>query len=202
MTGRVLLAGTVDEVPGVWQLLAANDSVPELLFSSDSGGFTQATWSPDRTRIAVTLEPEDKAKQSSVMVMDADGGNRRIISPDFIESSDPAWTRDGTALLFALREGKVSTIVRVPVAGGKPDTLVQVMEGRLRSPRARQRQRRSVRAARERQRDGPGARAGRQSADAHDQRSRAKSCSPRYAMDGCCSRWIRQDAHVRARCSG
>ena len=134
VTGRVLLAGTVDEVPGVWQLLAANDSVPELLFSSDSGGFTQATWSPDRTRIAVTLEPEDKAKQSSVMVMDADGGNRRIISPDFIESSDPAWTRDGTALLFALRDGKVSTILRVPVAGGKPDTLVQVTEGRLRSP--------------------------------------------------------------------
>jgi hypothetical protein len=134
VTGRVLVAGTMQSAGGVWQLMAPADTVAVKVIPADSGALSQAVWSPDRTRIAVTVTPDDKTRLPVVMIMDADGANRQLVGPSLVESSDPAWTRDGSALLFTTRTGKASALVRVSAAGGKLDTLVQVADGRFRSP--------------------------------------------------------------------
>ncbi len=134
VTGRTLIAGTIGADRGVWQLLGASDTVPALLVAADSGTITQATWSPDRTRIAATIEPTERSALSRVVVMDADGTNQRTISPDLVAASDPSWAPDGSAVLIAVRDAKVSAILRVALAGGTPTTLVAITDGRVRHP--------------------------------------------------------------------
>ena len=134
VTGRALISGSIGGARGIWQLLGPNDSTPIPLVPGDSGMLTQATWSPDRTRIAATLESSEKSQPSRVVVMDADGTHWRIVSPDLMLASDPAWTSDGAAVLMAVRDSKTSSIVRVALGGGTPVTLVSVFEGRVRHP--------------------------------------------------------------------
>lgn len=134
VTGRALIAGSIGGTRGLWQMLGASDTTPVQLMPVDSGTITQATWSPDRTRIAATIEPTERSQPSRVVVMDADGRNWRTISPDLVASSDPAWTLDGSALLLATRDAKVSSIIRVDLANPAPVVLVSVFEGRVRYP--------------------------------------------------------------------
>lgn len=134
VTGRALVSGSIGNMRGIWHILGANDTTLVPLVAADSGLLTQATWSPDRTRIAATVEATEKSP-TRVVVMDADGTRWTTVSANaVVAAADPAWTRDGTALLIALRDTKSSSIIRVNVASGKSDTLVTVTDGRVRFP--------------------------------------------------------------------
>jgi len=134
VTGRVLIAGTIAGARGLWQLVGAADTVPELLLAFDSTSVAQAVWSPDRTMIAATLESFDRAKPSRLVVLRADGTQMRPLGTDLPSASDPAWTADGTAVLVAVRDGKNSAIARVPLAGTSSITLATSTDLRLRYP--------------------------------------------------------------------
>jgi dipeptidyl aminopeptidase/acylaminoacyl peptidase len=123
-------------VRGLWQLVGANDTTPTLLARVDSGLVSQAVWSPDRTRIAMTYEPMDKSNQSRVVVVDADGLNWRNLSPDTISSSDPAWSKDGKAVLMAARDPKTSSVIRVLVDTRAMTVLASGSSSKFRYPSA------------------------------------------------------------------
>ena len=134
VTGRVLVAGTIAGARGIWQLVGANDTVPELLTAMDSNTVSQAVWSPDRTMIAATLESLDRDKPSRLIVMRSDGKEMRVLGADLVSASDPAWTTDGTAVLVAVRDGKTSAIARVPLVGTTSFVLATSANARLRYP--------------------------------------------------------------------
>ena len=134
VSGRVLVSGIVGGVRGLWQFVSAGDTVPEPLMSLDTATVTQAVWSPDRMSIAATLQPLDRSKPSRLVVMGADGTNLRTLGEDLVSLSDPAWTRDGTAVLTAFRDGKKSGIAHVPLRGGAAVILAQSPDLRFRYP--------------------------------------------------------------------
>ncbi len=134
VSGRVLVSGIVNGVRGVWQFVSAGDTVPELLLSLDTATVTQAVWSPDRMLIAATMEPLDRSRPARLVVMSADGTNLRAIGEDVVSVSDPAWTRDGTAILTAFRDGKRSGIAHVPLRGGASAVLALSTDLRFRFP--------------------------------------------------------------------
>ncbi len=136
VTGRGLVSGTIAGVRGLWQLVGANDTVPTLIARVDSGLVSQAVWSPDRTRIAMTYEPLDRANQSRVVVIDADGRNWKNLSPDTISASDPSWTKDGKAVLMAGRDPKISSVLRVALETREVTLLASGSSSKFRYPSA------------------------------------------------------------------
>lgn len=136
VTGRGLVSGSIAGVRGIWQLVGADDTLPTLLARLDSGLVSQAVWSPDRTRIALTFEPVGRANLSRVALIDADGQNWTNLSPDTISASDPSWTQDGTAVLMAGRDPKVSSVLRVAIANRDITLLASSTLSKFRFPSA------------------------------------------------------------------
>lgn len=134
VTGRALISGSIAGVRGLWQLVHAGDTVPRLLMQIDTGSVSQAVWSPDRTTIALTYEPLDKANLPRVALVDADGRNWRNLSPDTISASDPSWTKDGTAVLMAGRDPKNGAVFRVTVGTRAATLLATGSNTRFRYP--------------------------------------------------------------------
>ncbi len=134
VTGRGLVSGTIGAVRGIWQLMNPGDTTPVLLLEANNGTFSQAVWSPDRTRIAATFEPLDKPNQATVVVMDADGTHVSTLSPDTVFASDPAWSRDGASVLLVLRDPKVSSILRVALGSKTVTQITTSLDTKYRYP--------------------------------------------------------------------
>lgn len=134
VTGRALISGTIAGVRGLWQLVHVGDTVPRLLMQIDTGSVSQAVWSPDRTTIALTFEPLDRTNLPRVALVDADGRNWRNLSPDTISASDPSWMKDGTAVLMAGRDPKVSSVLRVAVGTRTATVLASGSSMKFRYP--------------------------------------------------------------------
>ena len=116
---------------GFHGLLIGGDDTPFYslrLANADGSGVTEivpvtganmegATWSPDGTRIAFSMN-------SDIYVVHADGsGLRRLTTYAFAES--PAWSPDGTRIAYArFSSDPEPRIMAIPAAGGEPVMLV------------------------------------------------------------------------------
>jgi uncharacterized protein YjdB len=104
---------------GIYQLrLAAPDSLLPVL--TDTAANVQAVWSPDRSRIAFSA---NRAGAHDLEVMDADGGNRRVLSAGIGVDGEPAWSPDGSRIVFAAARGGAAQLYSVDAGGGDPRQL-------------------------------------------------------------------------------
>ncbi|MCM4085019.1 Hsp70 family protein [Paractinoplanes hotanensis] len=94
-TAREQLAGTVD-----------GDTLPR--------------WSHDRKQVVLThLNP---GSTSDIMIMDADGSNRRKLASG-ATNGRASWSGDDQQIVFVKKVGPVNQFFTVPAAGGKPKQL-------------------------------------------------------------------------------
>ncbi len=88
-------------------------------------------WSPDGTRIAYSAtkrgltDRETNMEDSHVWVMNADGSERREIGAIIDDRQGaPMWSSDGSAVYFSVQERGSIHLVRLPVTGGRSETVV------------------------------------------------------------------------------
>ena len=104
---------------GIYQLrLSAPDSLLPVLI--DTAANVQAVWSPDRSRIAFS---STRSGVHELEVMDADGGNRRVLSASVGIDGEPAWSPDGRRIAFASARGGAAQLFLVDADGGEPRQL-------------------------------------------------------------------------------
>lgn len=88
-------------------------------------------WSPDGKMIAFSgtkrglTDRETTMEDTHVWLMDADGKNRREVGAVIDDRQGmPGWSPDGRYLYFTVQERGSVHLVRLPVAGGKPEVVV------------------------------------------------------------------------------
>jgi dipeptidyl aminopeptidase/acylaminoacyl peptidase len=95
-----------------------------------------AIWSPDGKQIAYRgtrrgiTDRETTMEDTHVWVMNADGGNRREIGAAIDNRQGaPHWSADSSALYFTVQERGNNVLMRLPVGGGAPQTVVKERGG-------------------------------------------------------------------------
>jgi len=87
-------------------------------------------WSPDGSLIAFEAtkrgltDRETTMEDTHVWVMKADGTGRREVGVIDNRQGAPEWTAGGAALLFTVQERGNVRLYRAPIAGGKPELIV------------------------------------------------------------------------------
>ena len=125
--GNIALVGDVAGGGSAIFLLSTQDGTTRRLTSptppdSDWG----PTFSPDGTQIAF-LRANEGRFPASIMLMSAEGGEVRRLTTDPQQVDGlPAWSADGSALIFAARESDADRLWRVPVTRGIPTQIAEV----------------------------------------------------------------------------
>jgi TolB protein len=96
----------------------------------DSASNVQAVLSPDRTRIAFSSNRNGSFDCS----MEADGRNARRITTDGGSEGEPAWTPDGTTIVFTSTQPGAGSQLRSVRADGKDARLLTNAPGGNTSP--------------------------------------------------------------------
>jgi WD40 repeat protein len=75
-------------------------------------------WSPDGRTLAYVPSGLSHVSSGTIVLVDADGGNRRVLPAPRGHKSSPTWSPDGRSIAFDNRVNGVSSIYRVNLDGG------------------------------------------------------------------------------------
>ena len=127
--------GRADSDRGVYVMNADGSDLRRVTLEvDDSWGNTYSyfmpAWSPDGARIAFSRKAPDVRHPSGVWgvqqvwVVDAGGGNERVLSDDQAVNDYPAWAPDGSRIAYRRSlDGEAATTVVVKPDGSDPITL-------------------------------------------------------------------------------
>src|SRR5712664_1760256 len=104
----------------IWKL--ANGTGTELWSGQGAQIFGGPAISLDGRYIVFSVRQHG---QTSLYVMQADGGNARIVSDSLNLQGSPAWSPDGQSITSAADDHGVPRLFRVPIDGRSPALLVQ-----------------------------------------------------------------------------
>lgn len=93
---------------------------------SEKGINGSPSWSPDGSKIALTLSYE--SNPDIYIVDSATGGNRRRLTDHYGIDTEASWAPDGQSLVFTSDRGGSPQIYKISVNGGEPERLT--FEGR------------------------------------------------------------------------
>jgi uncharacterized protein YjdB len=128
VTGDLLFASNRGGGLGVWQSRLA---APDTLYPILTDGFvnTQPVFSPDRTRIAFSSNRGDRDGNFDLFVMDADGAGIRRLTTEQGVDGDPAWTPDGSRIVFASARSGAPQLYVIPADSGEARQLTTASGG-------------------------------------------------------------------------
>jgi len=107
-------------------LIPSNGGPPRVLFEND-GPDTSPRFSPDGRTLAFLTRDGKRPRvgPDSLGVTPVGGGPLRTLTPNDLDPSAFVWARDGASILFTATVGVEGRLMRVPVAGGKPEELLR-----------------------------------------------------------------------------
>ena len=120
-TGRVFVyrAGAPD-----YQLVWRNRSGEELATIGEPGSYIGVALSPDATRIALTRENALNRSDQDIWLVDVGRNTTTRFTSDALPESSPAWSADGTSVVFAVGHDDADVVAK-PVNGGAPQVLLK-----------------------------------------------------------------------------
>ncbi len=130
VTADLLVSSNRSGAFGIYQLRSgAGDTLLPLLV--DSAANVYAAISPDRTRIAFS---SNRNGSYDLFVMEADGRNVRRITTDGGTEGEPAWTPDGSRIVFTSTQPGAGSQLRSVLADGKDARLLTNAPGGNQAP--------------------------------------------------------------------
>jgi Tol biopolymer transport system component len=121
--GKIAFASWRDGSPEIYTMNPDGREVRRLTFDSKPDVSNQNTgpvWSPDGSKIAFThhhivVTGTDAASRSEIGIMNSDGSNQRLLTAFDGMDRAPAWSPDGTKILFSRADGAPYRFIEIYV---------------------------------------------------------------------------------------
>ncbi len=108
-------------------ILDRNDDSERTLTSfSDGAQLYSPRWSPDGRQIVFTLH---RGTNVDVAVIDRDGNGLRLLAASMGQDRDPAWTSDGSSVVFSSDVTGIANLYRISTDGASAGRLTNVAGG-------------------------------------------------------------------------
>ena len=92
---------------------------------SQFGLIATARWSPDGTKIALRIVRA--ADTAQLIVLDRDGSNAKLASPQLLITFVPTWSPDGTELFYTMAKGPMGANIGLFVSNLLTDTVTEIV---------------------------------------------------------------------------
>ena len=85
-----------------------------------------ARWSPDGAKIALGVGGAVFLESSQLIVLDRDGSNAKLASPQLFITDPPTWSPDGSQLFYTMAKGPSYTNIGLFVSNLDTDTATEI----------------------------------------------------------------------------